>query len=134
MTPRTDPAANGTSLDDESIPVLTERLTLPALDLDFALPPLEQVVRAEPPPTPEPPPPAPPPPTVDELRDAVLRAVLERLPAEIEQLVREQLRASVDSAIAQLAAEANQAVRAALSEIIERAVREALSERGDAAG
>jgi hypothetical protein len=124
---RTDHPANPNALDDDSIPVLTERLTLPALDLDFALPTLEQVVRAEPPP-------APPPPTVDELRDAVLRAVLERLPAEIEQLVREQLRAAIDAAIAHLATEANQAVRAALSEIIERAVREALSERGDTSG
>lgn len=116
-------------IDDESIPVLTERLTLPALDLDFALPALEQ-----PPADAITPATAPPRPSVDELRDAVLKAVLERLPAEVEQLVREQLRAALAAATAQLAAEANQALRTSLREIIERAVRDALSERGDASG
>jgi hypothetical protein len=43
--------------DDESIPVLTERLTLPSLDLDITLP------QPPPPAAPPPPPPAPPPPS-----------------------------------------------------------------------
>jgi len=45
--------------DDESIPVLTERLTLPSLELDISLPKPPPPVAAPPPPPP-PPPPAPP--------------------------------------------------------------------------
>lgn len=41
--------------DDESIPVLTERLTLPALDLDISLPKPPPPVGAPPPPVPLPP-------------------------------------------------------------------------------
>ena len=47
--------------DDESIPVLTERLTLPSLDLDITLPQPAPPLAAPPPPLP--PPPAPPPPS-----------------------------------------------------------------------
>ena len=127
---RPDSAANTTVFDDdESIPLLTERLTLPALDLDFALPTLEQVVQVEQPATtPLPPPAAPPPPSAEALRDAVLKAVLERLPAEIETRVHQQLRPAVDAAVAHLAAEANQAVRDVLAQMVERAVREALGD------
>ncbi len=69
--------------DDETIPVLTERLTLPSLDLDISLPkppppmpapmpaPVQKPVAAPPPPPPvpvpvpvPPPPPPPPPPAV----------------------------------------------------------------------
>ncbi len=46
--------------DDESIPVLTERLTLPSLDLDISLPKAPPAVTA--PPVAAPPPPPPPPP------------------------------------------------------------------------
>ncbi len=49
--------------DDESIPVLTERLTLPSLELDISLP-KPPPPPAPPPPPPTPPPPAPPPVTV----------------------------------------------------------------------
>lgn len=50
--------------DDESIPVLTERLTLPSLDLDITLPqPPPLAAPLPPPPPPPPPPPAPPPPS-----------------------------------------------------------------------
>lgn len=44
--------------DDESIPILTERLTLPSLDLDISLPKVPEIA----PPPPPPPPPSPPPP------------------------------------------------------------------------
>jgi hypothetical protein len=57
--------------DDATIPVLTERLTLPSLELDISLPqPPPPVVAppapvaAPPPPAPRPPPPPPPPPVV----------------------------------------------------------------------
>jgi len=49
--------------DDESIPVLTERLTLPSLELDISLPKPPPPMAAPAPPPPPPPPPAPPPPT-----------------------------------------------------------------------
>ncbi len=45
--------------DDESIPVLTERLSLPSLDLDVSLPKTSPPAAA-PPPAPPPPPPPPP--------------------------------------------------------------------------
>ncbi|MBS1135250.1 MAG: hypothetical protein H6R02_2391 [Burkholderiaceae bacterium] len=52
--------------DDESIPVLTERLTLPSLELDISLPkpppPVAAPAPPPPPPAPPPPPPTPPPP------------------------------------------------------------------------
>jgi hypothetical protein len=50
--------------DDESIPVLTERLTLPSLDLDITLPQPPPPLAAPPPPLPPPPAPPPPPPVV----------------------------------------------------------------------
>jgi hypothetical protein len=53
--------------DDESIPVLTERLTLPSLELDISLPkpppPVAAPAPPPPPPAPPPPPPTPPSPT-----------------------------------------------------------------------
>jgi len=141
-------AANTTVFDDdESIPVLTERLTLPALDLDFALPAIEQPTHIEPPasvaattlllpaepPAPQPPAP-PPPPTAEELRATVLQAVLEQLPAEIDSLVHQRLRPAVEAAFASLSAEANQTLRNALVEIVERAVRDALNKNGSEPG
>ncbi len=126
---RTDAPAG--PIDDDSIPLLTERLTLPALDLDFALPTLEQVIRAEPPAAVAPPPPAPPPPSVDELRAAVLKEVLERLPAEIEQRIRAELRPALDAAIEQFSAQADRLLRETLADIVTRAVREALDAAGD---
>lgn len=126
---RPDQAANTTVFDDDpSIPVLTERLTLPALDLDFALPALEPAPTADSPPV------AvtmlsltePPAPTVEDLRDAVLKTVLAQLPARIENLVGQQMRPAIDAAIAHLSAEAGQALRDALVDLVESAVREAL--------
>lgn len=129
-------AANTTVFDDdEAIPVLTERLTLPALDIDFALPAIEQPVPSAPPaptmatliaPVEPPPPPPAPPPTLEELRDAVLKVVQEQLPAEVETLMREQLHPAVDVAVAQLSAELSQTLHATLVKVVERAVRDAL--------
>jgi hypothetical protein len=136
-------AANTTVFDDdESIPVLTERLTLPALDIDFALPALEQpapfaapapmattfMPPAEPPVPPPPQPP--PPPTVGEVRDAVLKAVLQQLPAEIETLMQQQLRPIVEAAVAHLSATASQSLHETLVNVVERAVRDALNKDG----
>jgi len=133
-------AANTTVFDDdESIPVLTERLTLPALDIDFALPALEQPALVDqpaplaatlmPPIEPPAPPPAPAP-TMEELRDAVLKAVLQQLPAEIEALMQQQLRPAIDAAVAHLSATAHQALNETLVAVVERAVRDALDKNG----
>lgn len=135
-------AANTTVFDDDaSIPILTERLTLPALDLDIALPPTEEAPAVAPPlpnhtlaPAAEAPfahaapaaPEAPPLPTAEQLQDAVLKAVLDRLPEEINTLVRQLLRPAIDAAVAHLSIETNLALRTALTEIVERAVRDAL--------
>lgn len=121
--------------DDASIPVLTERLTLPGIDLDFALPAIEQPEpsaqpQAETPPTATAPPPEqPPPPSAEELRAQVLDVVLAQLPATIDAVMRERLRPALDAAIDQLAAEADQALRAALSDVVEQAVRAVLDQQ-----
>ena len=104
-TGRRNLAANSMNFDDdESIPLLTERLTLPALDLDFALPALEQAVQSEPgpavtatvlPPVELPPPPPIPPtaalPTPEEIRDMALQAVLDGLPAQMKSSMQGDL-------------------------------------------
>lgn len=61
--------------DDESIPVLTERLTLPSLDLDISLPKPPPPAAAPPPPPPPPPPPTP--------RPAAAAATPVRAPAPV---------------------------------------------------
>lgn len=219
--------------DDASIPVLTERLTLPPVELDFTLPPTPAPEPAPPAPAPEPPPaptpaappfvpfsttspvgrsfpaaptfappippppmppatvfvppavdapdwtpdpdsdlapeaplassvfiapipipePAPatppppppvPPPTVApsitgahwqrieiELREAILRDIAERLPADVENIVRRHLGHSLDAAVAaakdaivaRLAGEARLALAASLREIVDHAVK-----------
>jgi len=138
--------------DDESIPVLTERLTLPSLDLDVSLP-------NPPPPVAEPPPPsaaaarsstetaspraarpspaaipaypsvpAAPPPEVDwtgierAVRDAVLAEVQPALADEAARLLRERLQPAIDRAVLALTAELQQAFEARLRETITRAV------------
>lgn len=136
--------------DDPSIPVLTERLTLPPLELDFTLPPAPAVTGTptEAPPTvaPEAPAPAastpavaaPPPAEVPwgrvpqqlpsgageiELREAILRDLAERLPTDVEGIVRRQMSVAIDAAVQKLAAEARLALASSLREIVDRAVR-----------
>ncbi|MFZ5540094.1 MAG: hypothetical protein ACOY5V_10175 [Pseudomonadota bacterium] len=127
--------------DDASIPVLTERLTLPPLELDFTLPPAptvtatsadaSQTVAPEAPAPAEPSAPvaAPPPAEVPsgraeiELREAILRELAERLPTDVEGIVRRQMSVAIDAAVQRLAAEARLALAASLREIVDRAVR-----------
>lgn len=127
--------------DDASIPVLTERLTLPPLELDFTLPPAPTVTGTptEAPPTvaPEAPAPAasaptvaaPPPAEVPwgrveiELREAILRDLAERLPTDVEGIVRRQMSVAIDAAVQRLASEARLALASSLREIVDRAVR-----------
>lgn len=127
--------------DDASIPVLTERLTLPPLELDFTLPPAPTVTGAptEAPPAvaPEAPAPAepsspvaaPPPAEVPwgrveiELREAILRDLAERLPTDVEGIVRRQMSVAIDAAVQRLASEARLALASSLREIVDRAVR-----------
>lgn len=119
--------------DDPSIPVLTERLTLPALEIDFTLPPLppagpvperrtaEAAEAIIAPPAVRGTTAAPVPPTAPrvigehapasgadaghepaltaDLRDAVLRGVRERLPQDVERLVRERFAPSLDATV-----------------------------------
>lgn len=139
---RPDQAANTTVYDDdESIPVLTERLTLPKLDLDFALPTLEPAAPAPAPVlgattlAPRPVAEAPAGPTAEELRDVVLGLVLERLPDQIDAQVRERLRPAIDgaleAAVTNLAADVGRTLRETLIELIEQAVRDALGQRSE---
>lgn len=131
--------------DDASIPVLTERLTLPPLDLDFTLPPAPTVtgtpteprIESEATVAPEAPAPAepsspveaPPPAEVPwgrveiELREAILRDLAERLPTDVEGIVRRQMSVAIDAAVQRLASEARLAIASSLREIVDRAVR-----------
>ncbi len=132
------PRATAPLDDDASIPVLTERLTLPPLELDFTLPPAPTVAG-----TPTAPPPAaapvaaePPTPVAAarapevpwgrveiELREAILRDLAERLPTDVEGIVRRQMSVAIDAAVNKLAAEARLALASSLREIVDRAVR-----------
>jgi hypothetical protein len=143
-------AASPPPADDPSIPVLTERLTLPPLDLDFTLPPAPADTRpTEAPTTVVPQPPAPPapspleaPPASDqasalplsapgvpwprveiELRESILRELAERLPTDVEGIVRRQMNVAIDAAVQRLASEARLALASSLREIVDRAVR-----------
>lgn len=131
--------------DDASIPVLTERLTLPPLELDFTLPPVPTLtgtpaaprietgatVAADVPAPAEPslPVEAPPPAEVPwgrveiELREAILRDLAERLPTDVEGIVRRQMSVAIDAAVQRLASEARLALASSLREIVDRAVR-----------
>ncbi|GAB4471669.1 MAG: hypothetical protein OHK0044_14940 [Burkholderiaceae bacterium] len=128
--------------DDASIPVLTERLTLPPLELDFTLPPAPTVAgqpteapAADAPQAPAPAPAAsapaaaPPPAEVPwgrveiELREAILRDLAERLPTDVEGIVRRQMSVAIDAAVQRLASEARLALASSLREIVDRAVR-----------
>ena len=125
--------------DDASIPVLTERLTLPPLELDFTLPPAPtvtgtpteapQIVAPQAPAASTSPAAAPPPAEIPwssaeiELREAILRDLAERLPTDVEGIVRRQMSAAIDAAVQRLAAEARLALAGSLREIVDRAVR-----------
>jgi hypothetical protein len=63
----------------------------------------------------------------NEVRNAVLRGLSERLPAEIEAMVREQLAPAVDRFVEDLAAQARGAIVANLRQVIDQAVRAELA-------
>ncbi len=153
---KTRPPRAAVALDDDaSIPVLTERLTLPPLELDFTLPPAPTVSGAptQAPPATESPAPAaaelsaPPPAAASdepfgqllsgtdeiELREAILRDLAERLPTDVEAIVRRQMSVAIDAAIQRLAQQVRRALAGSLREIVDRAVRaelQRLRERG----
>ena len=144
-----DPQAPGKHApDDVGIPLLTERLTVPAtlppLDLDITLPPSVQPLKLDLPLGREPAmaPPAAPLPQgapVDrievELRESVLKALAEQLPQNVEYIVRQHVSAATDAAvravtetlIERLSADARLALAASLREIVERAVKSELA-------
>lgn len=122
--------------DDPSIPVLTERLTLPPLELDFTLPPAvasatseADAARATPAAASMPAPASTAPAqtpwwgTEIELREAILRELAERLPTEVEDIVRRQMSAAIDAAVNKFAMDARLALAGSLREIVDRAVR-----------
>jgi hypothetical protein len=135
--------------DDASIPVLTERLTLPPLELDTTLPmesaeaPASAAVSPTPAPAPAPAPvPAPMPvpaarPAVAastgtagthwtrielELRASIFKGIAESLPQEVEAIVRSRMSDVIDKLMAQLAAETRLAMAASLRDIVDHAV------------
>lgn len=128
-------------IDDPSIPVLTERLTLPELDIDFTLPPAlttPPVPRpgdesAAPSGAPAPQPaarPSTPPANAGpdwtrveaELRESVLVALSQRLPRDVEAIVRQHMAGAVDAAVQRLAQETRIALANALHDIVAQAV------------
>lgn len=136
--------------DDATIPVLTERLTLPSLDLDISLPqPPPPVVapprapapaRAAPVPTQAPPPPAPsppppPPPPVEpistapdwerietQLRESLYRELQPKLAEEIERQIKERLQPTLVRVVTSLVNELRPALDATVREAIARAL------------
>jgi len=134
--------------DDASIPMLTERLTLPPLELDTTLP---FDVPEEPPaaapmlaPAPPPLPATAPAPVVAmasrvaadaaaagahwtrielELRASILNQLAEALPQEVDAIVRSKMNDSIDRFVSQLAAETRLAMAASLHDIVDHAVR-----------
>jgi hypothetical protein len=136
--------------DDATIPVLTERLTLPSLDLDISLPrpPPPVVAPVTPPPSTlfasvasvapvfaQPSyPPAPAPateaakPTIDwqkietELRESLLRELQPQLSAELERQVRERLQPTLVRALTALISDLRPALDATVRETISRAI------------
>lgn len=132
--------------DDETIPVLTERLTLPSLELDISLPPgsLPEPGRAAAPaPAPEPreeatPPasaaragvPAPPAPapevewaTVEEhARETLLRDLQPRLAAELDRQLRERLQPTLVRMLLATVTELRPSIEAAVRDAVAQAV------------
>ncbi len=135
--------------DDPSIPVLTERLTLPELELDFTLPPAPSTVSVTVADEPEPAPITAPAPAAApaieaesalasagpatqgahwkrieiELRESILAELAQRLPQDVESIVRQQMATAIDAAVNRLAQEARLALATSLRDIVDRAVR-----------
>lgn len=120
--------------DDPSIPVLTERLTLPPLDLDldFQLPPVSEAAPASAPVPNESPPPAAPAPEVVtswsderalELRESILLGIARNLPLEVEEILRRHLDVAVEDATRRFSSAVRLAIAATLREVVDRAVQ-----------
>lgn len=119
--------------DDATIPVLTERLTLPSLDLDISLPrpppPVVAPVFSQPSYQP-----APAPaieaakPAIDwqkietQLRDGLLRELQPQLSSELERQVRERLQPALVRALTALISDLRPALDTTVRETISRAI------------
>ncbi len=75
-----------------------------------------------------------PPALADELRDAVLSRVAERLPAQIDAALRERMQPAIDQAVAKVGEEARVALRASLADLVDEALRDERARRSGAAG
>lgn len=132
---RTTRLAGTVAPDDPSIPVLTERLTLPPLDLDldFRLPPLprkESEDTAAAPAVDVPhghadaarPPEAPSEERLQQLRESVLLALARDLPVQAEQILQRHLETALQETTQRLTAALRAALAATLREALARAV------------
>jgi hypothetical protein len=132
--------------DDDTIPVLTERLTLPSLELDISLPPgsvPEPDRPTAPARTPEPrekaaapaaavvvsPPASPPPaPPIDwaaveqNARETLLRELQPRLAAELDRQLRERLQPTLVRMLLATVAELRPSIEAAVRDAVSRAI------------
>ncbi|MCS6945472.1 MAG: hypothetical protein RMK97_08705 [Sutterellaceae bacterium] len=131
--------------DDPTIPVLTERITLPAfeLELDLPQPPLTQqdassavTTGSSAAPTkpehaagaaaPKPPPDFLIDAQLQPLREAIVLALARELPAQAEQLVHRHLESALEETAQRLAAALRAALSATLRQAVELAVQEEL--------
>jgi hypothetical protein len=126
--------------DDPSIPVLTERLTLPPLDLDldFQLPPVPAPAAAAAPAAAQAPVSAAAAPEAEviaswsedkelELRESILLGIARNLPLEVEEILRRHLDATVEEATRRFSSAVRLAIAATLRDIVERAVQAELA-------
>lgn len=70
----------------------------------------------------------------DDLRDAVLNRIAERLPEQIDAAVRGLMQPAIDQAVAKVGEETRAALRASLADLVDQALREELARRGGTAG
>lgn len=127
--------------DDASIPVLTERLTLPKLELDVSLPPSKGAgapASAAPPAQTEPPPLPAPSPAEDavdwsaierDARDALLRELQPRLAAEIDRQLRERLQPTLVRMLLATVTELRPSIESAVREAVAQAVAAEIARR-----
>jgi hypothetical protein len=138
-------ASGETAPDDASIPVLTERLTLPPLELDTTLPPdaslqIDTTLPVEamrPAPAPRPAPPAPPPATAPVMPARPVAPASPMLAASVDAVtagthwtrIELELRSSILQAVADaLPQEIDAIVRSRMSEAIDRLIAQLAAE------
>lgn len=137
--PHRSPLIDARVADDAGIPVLTERLVLPALEIDVSLPPAAAPASPPPSPTPEPELAAPEPaaptpepaPAIDtealarRVREQTLARLQSDLAPALEAAVRQRVAAAVDDALLDMLA----LLQVSLESQLRKAVQAALDEQ-----